>query len=88
MSGIYKKGGNVSVFGKRKLRKIQLDKWIGGVCAGVAYWIGAPTWFVRFVWFLIFWISIPLPFLLYILLWIFMPRWKTDPLDYEKVTAD
>ena len=54
MSGIYKKGGNVSVFGKRKLRKIQLDKWIGGVCAGVAYWIGAPTWFVRFVWFFIF----------------------------------
>jgi hypothetical protein len=32
----------------RKLRKVADDNaWIGGVCAGIAYWLGIPAWILR-----------------------------------------
>ena len=36
----------------KKLRCIPQDKWFGGVCSGVAYRLGAPTWVIRIAWFL------------------------------------
>lgn len=67
----------------RKLRKIPERKWIGGVAAGVGYWLGVPTWVVRLLW------ACSITFfgagaLLYVLFWIFMPKWEQTPLDYEE----
>jgi len=72
----------------RKFRQITEEKhqWVGGVCAGMAYWLGAPVWLVRLVWFLMALISIgTLP---YIILWIFLPQWKETPEDFEEITGD
>ncbi|MBV8502367.1 MAG: PspC domain-containing protein [Paucibacter sp.] len=54
------------------LRRSRSDAWVGGVCGGVARFTGVPAW----VWRLLF-IALVLcagsGFLLYLLLWIFVP---------------
>ena len=65
-----------------RLRRITGKKWIGGVCAGFAYWIGMPTWLVRLLWAFLG-LAYGVGILPYILLWIFMPEWETTPEDYE-----
>lgn len=70
----------------RKLRKVTKNEWIGGVCAGVAYWFGIPVWLIRLVWVcvaLFYGVGVGL----YILLWIFMPTWDKTPTDYKEVTG-
>ncbi len=66
----------------RPFKLITTDRaWLGGVSGGLAYFIGFPTWLVRLAWFLaIFCAGIGLG--LYVLLWIFAPRWRAEPLDY------
>ena len=55
------------------LRRSRNDAWIGGVCGGVANFTGVPSW----VWRLLF-VGLVLcagsGFLLYLLLWIFVPQ--------------
>lgn len=70
----------------KTLAKIQNDKWLGGVCSGFAYMLGAPTWMVRLAvtLALLFGVGSPLP--IYVLLWVFMPRWQMDPRDYDERT--
>lgn len=71
---------------ERKLRKVAERKWIGGVCAGVAYWLGFPAWLVRLAWvFALFYYGAG--FFLYILLWIFMPKWDVTPEDYDQLSG-
>ncbi|WP_162937338.1 PspC domain-containing protein [Indioceanicola profundi] len=31
----------------RKLCKDKVNGWIFGICAGVAWWLGVKTWFIR-----------------------------------------
>jgi phage shock protein PspC (stress-responsive transcriptional regulator) len=70
----------------RKWRRIPEKKWIGGVCAGVAYGLGAPAWVVRLVLTLsVFGLGFGV--LLYTLLWIFMPAWERTPEDYDAVAG-
>jgi phage shock protein PspC (stress-responsive transcriptional regulator) len=64
------------------LRRIKAKGWVGGVCAGFAYWLGVPAWIVRLVWTLLV-LVFGFGFLLYILLWIFMPVWEPAPVDYD-----
>jgi phage shock protein PspC (stress-responsive transcriptional regulator) len=69
----------------KTLAKIQQDKWLGGVCSGFAYMLGVPAWYVR----LATCASVLLfgaPILVYLLLWVFMPRWHMDPTDYAART--
>jgi phage shock protein PspC (stress-responsive transcriptional regulator) len=66
-----------------KLRRIKGRHWLGGVCAGVGYWIGMPTWLVRLVLILLV-LAYGFGLLLYLLLWIFMPVWDGVPDDYEE----
>lgn len=71
---------------KRKLRRITWNNWIGGVCAGFAYWIGVPTWLVRLVWTAtVFFYGVGV--IPYVLLWIFVPTWDSDPEDYDDVSG-
>ena len=75
---------------KRKLKRINVPEfeWISGVCAGVAYCLGAPTWIIRLVWVTITFWGIPhsgIAVILYLLLAIFMPAWEEVPKDYRKI---
>ncbi|WP_374318643.1 PspC domain-containing protein [Aquabacterium sp.] len=55
-----------------RLRRSKGDRWVGGVCGGVARLTDIESWVWRlaFVLLALFWGS---GFLLYILLWIFVP---------------
>lgn len=57
-----------------------------GVCSGIAYWIGAPVWLVRFAWVcsVLFWGT---GCALYLILAVFMPTWEKDPADFDQVTG-
>lgn len=77
---------NKGSFGGRKLRRVTDEEWIGGVCAGFAYWLGFPAWLIRLFWFLAV-CSAGVGLVAYVLLWIFMPKWDCTPADFEKVTG-
>lgn len=64
----------------KTLAKINTDKMIGGVSAGIAYAVGVPTWMTRVAFVLA--LCLPGSFILYLLLWVFMPKWEKDPEDY------
>ncbi|MDO8523442.1 MAG: PspC domain-containing protein [bacterium] len=74
----------------RKFRRITdggHTNWFGGVCAGLAYYLGMPTWIVRLVWaILIFGAGTGL--FLYILLCIFVPKWDGVPKNFAEITGD
>ena len=71
----------------RKLRRVTEHEWLGGVCAGVAYWLGAPVWLVRFLWAFSV-LAYGAGIFLYLFLWIFMPEWEKTPKDYKRITGD
>lgn len=71
----------------KKLRRIPEKGWIGGVCAGFAYYFELPVWIVRLVWTITF-LGMGFGIWVYILFWIFMPRIKEVPADYDEVTGD
>jgi phage shock protein PspC (stress-responsive transcriptional regulator) len=62
-------------------------EWLGGVCAGVAYWLAVPVWIVRLLWFLVAW-CYGAGLLIYLLLWIFVPNAPGLPPDYGERTGD
>jgi phage shock protein C len=55
------------------LTKSNKDKWIGGVCGGLGEHTSVPAWAWRFLFsvLFLFWGT---GLVLYLLLWIFMPR--------------
>jgi len=65
-------GSNAAATDLHRLRRSRDDAWIGGVCGGVADFTGVPSWVWR-----LFFIALVLcagtGFLLYLLLWIFVP---------------
>jgi phage shock protein PspC (stress-responsive transcriptional regulator) len=63
----------------RKVRRVPGKNWLGGVCAGFAYFIGVQVWLIRILWVCIF------P---YILFWVFVPQWREIPSDFDEVTGD
>ena len=54
------------------LRRSATDRWIGGVCGGLAVNLGVDSWILRLVFAVLFFVG-GTGVLLYILLWIFMP---------------
>ncbi|NCN07412.1 PspC domain-containing protein [Candidatus Falkowbacteria bacterium] len=74
----------------RKLKRVSCPEfeWISGVCAGIAYCLGAPTWIIRLLWVVITLWGIPHAsafVAIYIILSIFMPAWDKVPKDYRKI---
>jgi phage shock protein C len=50
------------------------DKWIAGVCGGIARWLGWDSGLVRILYVLVSFFSVAFPgILVYIILWILMP---------------
>lgn len=60
---------------------------VGGVCGGLAYFLGVPIWLVRLVWAMVFFGG-GVGFVIYMLLWIFLPEWTRTPDDFQEVTGD
>ena len=55
-----------------RLRRSRTDKWLGGVCAGIARVTGTETWVWRLLFALLF-VFAGTGLLIYLLLWIFVP---------------
>jgi phage shock protein C len=58
--------------GTRLMRRSQQDRWLGGVCAGLARYAGLEAWLVRLL-FVALLLMGGFGVLAYVLLWIFMP---------------
>jgi phage shock protein PspC (stress-responsive transcriptional regulator) len=54
------------------MRRSQQDRWLGGVCAGLARYAGLEAWLVRLL-FVALLLMGGFGVLAYVLLWIFMP---------------
>lgn len=57
---------------------------LGGVCAGLAFWLGIPTWIVRVVW-AILGLYYGVAVLVYIVFWISLPEWEQTPQGYDRL---
>ncbi|GAB3422153.1 PspC domain-containing protein [Massilia solisilvae] len=55
------------------LRRSRTDRWLGGVCGGLAVASGVESWVWRLV-FVLFTLTFGFGFLIYILMWIFVPE--------------
>ncbi|MBQ3571134.1 MAG: PspC domain-containing protein [Methanocorpusculum sp.] len=61
----------------KKLTRSPTNRYLGGVCGGIAEYFGIPSWVVRVV--LILLLILPIPFtgialiLVYIALWLLLP---------------
>jgi phage shock protein PspC (stress-responsive transcriptional regulator) len=55
------------------LRRSRTDRWIGGVCGGLAVASNVESWVWRLV-FVLFTLTFGFGFLIYVMLWIFVPE--------------
>ena len=55
------------------LRRARIDRWLGGVCGGIARITGLDSWIWRLI-FVVLFLAFGSGILLYILLWIFVPE--------------
>jgi phage shock protein C len=65
--------GPLPTYGGSNLQRSLNDRWLGGVCGGIAQVTDVPSW----VWRLIFILAVLMAgtgLLMYILLWILMPQ--------------
>lgn len=56
------------------LRRTRVDRWLGGVCGGIARSSGLDAWIWRLILTVLFLASFGGVVLIYILLWIFVPE--------------
>ena len=61
----------------RKLYRDTENKWIGGVCSGLAAYMDWDPTILRIIFLIIFVLGIGCPLFIYILLWIFIPEAQT-----------
>ena len=69
----------------KALARIQHDRWLGGVCGGIAYAVGCPVWVARLA-MTAATLCTAVPVALYLLVWFFMPRWEQTPFDFAART--
>jgi phage shock protein PspC (stress-responsive transcriptional regulator) len=55
------------------LRRARIDRWIGGVCGGIARATGLDSWVWRLI-FTVLFLAFGSGILVYVLLWIFVPE--------------
>ena len=72
----------------RPFRRLPTVAWVGGICAGIAYSIGAPTWVIRLLWVILTISGMGSGILMYVLLWVFVPTLRITPPDYYQRTGD
>ncbi len=60
------------------LRRSRTDRWVGGVCGGLAPATGLPSWLCRLVFALLI-VCGGTGLMVYLLLWIFVPKETAAP---------
>jgi phage shock protein C len=55
------------------LRRSRSDRWLGGVCGGLAKVTGLESWVWRII-FVLFTVCVGFGLLVYLLMWIFVPE--------------
>ena len=72
---LLQQGGDSSAPGQspNRLRRSQNDRWLGGVCGGLATATGLDSWIWRLI-FLLSVLSVGVGIGIYLLLWIFVPE--------------
>lgn len=63
----------------RKLYRSTEDRWLGGVCGGVAEYFGKDAWLVRLVFAAGFLLGIGTLGVVYLLMWWLVPNRPTSP---------
>ncbi len=71
----------------KSFRLLPAKGWLGGVCAGLAYWLNLPLWLVRLVWGVAFFFY-GVGLVPYLILWVFVPNAAGVPADYGRRTGD
>lgn len=66
-------GGAASIGTVNSLRRSRMDRWLGGVCGGLARFSGLDSWVWRLLFVLLF-LAFGSGVLVYLLLWIFVPE--------------
>jgi len=75
-------GGSELVQEFNRLRRSRRDRWIGGVCGGLAQASGMEAWIWRLV-FVLFTTTFGFGVVIYLLLWIFVPDEEIGITKYE-----
>ena len=68
-----REGKNAVMDWLHALRRSRTDRWLGGVCGGLAPATGLPSWLVRLV-FVLLLVCGGTGLAVYLLLWIFVPQ--------------
>jgi phage shock protein PspC (stress-responsive transcriptional regulator) len=76
-----------STSGAPKLVRIPQEGKIGGVCAGVAYYLGVNVTFVRIVWVLVTVFGVGTGLIVYVVCWALLPVAAFVPSDYAERTG-
>lgn len=82
-----KRGQNRHMTPERKLIRYENDRFIAGVCSGLAHYIGMEVVWVRVAFFLLAFAS-GIGFAIYLLLWFIMPRTADTNLSGEKILQE
>lgn len=72
---------------ERKLIRHENDRFIAGVCSGLAHYLGIEVTWVRLAFFLLAFAS-GIGFAIYLLLWFVMPRASDASLSGEKILQE
>ncbi len=62
-----------------RLHRSSTDRWVGGVCAGMAATLGVDPGLVRLVWIVAGLAVFPLVPIVYVVLWAALPEGHTTP---------
>ncbi len=76
--------------GIKAFHRVSEHAEIGGVLGGVAYQMEVPAWIPKIIFILvsIVLLNVVSAFIfLYVLLWVLVPQYESDPDDYDKVTS-
>ena len=76
---------------KKKLARSAEDRWIAGVCGGIAEYTGLPSWLIRVIVIVLFFVPVPviLVTLIYILLTVSLPtRVPGKKLDQNAIDVE
>lgn len=66
-------GASPNIGAVNGIRRARLDRWLGGVCGGIARATGLDSWVWRLI-FTVLFLAWGSGMFLYILLWIFVPE--------------
>ena len=67
----------------KKLTRSTQDKWLGGVCGGIAAYFGWDATLVRLVALVAVLVTLPVSVVAYIVAWVIMPQEPATPWQTE-----